>query len=166
MRNVAFAALGLAAMLVPLADCSAQDSRHGFTREQARNRDRSDDSRPEAASDPFSSLERELISLQDDLKLHGDQLEAWSPFERDVRAAAEAEQERHRRILALREKSDPPATAASLLGALAEHDRKEAEASARVESDLRVLAARLDTAQRAMLDRRVIQSQTEPLGSR
>ncbi len=165
MRHFALAIVALAAMLVPLADCSAQYSRRGgFSRDEARNRERPGSEARAVASDPFSSLERELISLKVDLKLRADQVEAWSAFERDVRAAAEAEQEQHRQVLALREKSEPPATALSFLGQLAEDDRRKAEAAARVESDLRALDGRLDAAQRAMLDRRVLQSQTEPLG--
>ncbi len=164
MSRPVLAIIALAAMFAPLADCSAQDSRHSFPREEARNRDRPDGPRRAVAADPFSSLERELISLQVDLKLRGDQAQAWNVFERDVRAAAAAEGERHRQIVELGEKKQPPATALSLLGELAEDGRKEAEAAARVESDLSVLTAKLDAAQRAMLDRRVIQSQTEPLG--
>lgn len=151
-------------MFVPLADCSAQYSRHSFPREEARNRERPDGTRRGVAPDPFSSLERELISLQSDLQLRPEQKEAWNAFERDVRAAAAAEEARHRQIVELGEKKSPPATALSLLAELAEDGRKEAEAAARVESDLQVLSGKLDAAQRAMLDRRVIQSQTEPLG--
>lgn len=164
MRGAVLAALALGALAVPLADCSAQYSRHGHSREEARNRDRPDDGRHEIASDPYASLERELISLSGDLKLRADQADAWSGFERAVRDAAEAEGDERRAILALREKGSSPATAASFLGRLAADERRKAQAAARVESELHALGARLDAAQRAMLDRRVIQSQIEPLG--
>ena len=164
MRAAVLPTIALAAMLVPPADCGAPDSRHSFPREEARNRERPDGTRRGVAANPFSSLERELISLQVDLKLRPDQAPAWNAFERDVRAAAAAEEARQRRIVALGEKKDPAASALSLLAELAEDGRKQAEAAARVESDLQALAGKLDPAQRAMLDRRVIQSQTEPLG--
>jgi hypothetical protein len=162
MRAAALAALAIAALAVPLADCGAQYSRRTHSREEARNRERPDD-RP-LATEPWQSLERELISLRGDLRIRADQADAWNGFERAVRDAADAERDEARTIVELDEKGAAPPTAAAFLGRLAEDDRRKADAAARVETELHALEARLDAAQRSMLDRRVIQSQAEPLG--
>jgi len=162
MRGPVIAALAVAGLAVPIADCSAQYSRRTHSREEARNRDRPDDDGPR--SGPYESLERKLISLRGDLKLHADQGDAWNGFERAVRDAADVERDERRAIADLHDKGATPATAAAFLGRLADDDRKKADAAARVESELHALEARLDAAQRSMLDRRVIQSQAEPPG--
>jgi hypothetical protein len=167
MRFAPATALFLAAILAPQGDAAPQfrnRERGALTREDSpRSREHAAAAPGAVGSDPFSSLERELISLKADLKLRADQAEAWAAFERDVRAAAETNRTQRRRILGLRE-ANPPATASSLLGSLADDAQQEAQATAALREHLHALYGKLDAAQRAMLDRRVVQSQTEPLG--
>jgi hypothetical protein len=166
--RIAFAAALLAALvLAPPGDAAAQfrnRERGALTRDDSpRSHERAAAAPGVVGADPFSALERELVSLKGDLKLRPDQAAAWDAFERDVRAAAEANRMQRRRILGLREASPPP-TAASLLGSLADDAREEAQATASLREHLHALYGKLDPAQRAMLDRRVVQSQAEPLG--
>jgi hypothetical protein len=51
-----------------------------------------------------------------------------------------------------------------MIATLEEEDRQKAEASADLKRHFEALYAMLDEGQRRMLDRRVVQSQTEPLG--
>jgi LTXXQ motif family protein len=119
---------------------------------------------PVAASDPFSALERELPSLAVDLRLSAEQVSPWSAFERDVRDVAEMTRSQRRHMLALREGGEKPPTAVSLVATLAEDQRIKAEATRELQHHLEALYARLDDAQKLTLDRRVVLSQTEPLG--
>jgi hypothetical protein len=116
------------------------------------------------ASEAYSALERELPSLKVDLLLTTDQLEPWQLLERDIRAAAELERHRTRQLLALRDVSREPPTAQALVAMLADLDRRKADASADVRLHLDALFSRLDARQKQMLDRRVAQSQVDPLG--
>jgi hypothetical protein len=167
MRTACLACLFLAALVLPLDGAHAQfrnRERGALTRDDSpRSRERPAASPGAVGSDPYSSLEREIISLKVDLKLRPDQAEAWAAFERDVRAAAEVNRTERRRIIGLRD-ANPPPSAATLLGGLANDAREEAEASAALREHLKALYGKLDPAQKAMLDRRVVQSQTEPLG--
>lgn len=125
------------------------------------------DSKPNAAAaplDPYAALERELPSLKVDLLLKADQVDAWSVFERDVRDAAELERARRRHLLALRDAGEKAPTALTLVATLAEEDRQKAEATLDLKRHLEALYGKLDDSQRRMLDRRVVQSQTDPLG--
>jgi hypothetical protein len=167
MRFALATTLLACAIVAPLTDAGAQfrnRERGALTRDDSpRSREHAAATAGAVGSDPFSSLERELISLKGDLKLRPEQAGAWTAFERDVRAAAENNRTQRRRILGLRE-ANPPATASSLLGSLADDAREQAQATAALREHLRALYEKLDPAQRAMLDRRVVQSQTEPLG--
>jgi hypothetical protein len=116
------------------------------------------------ASEAYSALERELPSLKVDLLLTAEQVEAWALLERDIRGAAELERYRQRQLMGLRDVSREPPTALGLMGMLADLDRRKADASADVRLHLEGLFSRLDDRQKQMLDRRVAQSQTEPLG--
>ena len=132
-------------------------------------RDQQRDRAPKAAtaaagSEPYGALERELPSLKVDLKLTAAQVDAWSLFERDVRDVAEMDRARRRHVLALGQSTEKAPTAVAMIGTLAEEDRVKAEATADLKRHLDALYAKLDDAQRAMLDRRVVLSQTEPLG--
>jgi hypothetical protein len=114
------------------------------------------------AVEPYGALERELPSLKVDLMIRAEQLDAWRMVERDVRDIAEMERARRRHLLAL--KSSERGTATAFVSSLAEDDRVKAEAAAEFKRRFDTLYAILDDAQRALLDRRVIQSQDEPLG--
>jgi len=169
MRPLAPATLALAALLLPLQHAHAQHpgrnrDRSAFTREDSPRAHASPPIAPGAVgSDPYSSLERELISLKGDLKLQPQQAAAWAPFESAVRAAAVVNRRQRRRLFALRD-AHPAPTADALLGELAQDARDAADAAAAVRTGLEALLEKLDPAQRAMLDRRVIESQVEPLG--
>lgn len=116
------------------------------------------------AVEPYGALERELPSLKVDLMIRAEQLEAWRVVERDIRDIAEMERSRRRHLIALKG-NEQPATAVTFVSSLAEDDRVKSEAAAELKRHLEALYASLDEKQRAMLDRRVIQSQDEPLGT-
>lgn len=116
-------------------------------------------------ADPFSALEREMPSLKVDLMLKAEQVAAWNLFERDVRDLGEMGRQRTRYLMALRDPGDKPLPSASdVLTRLADEDRRRADATMDVKRHFDALHALLDDAQRRMLDRRVVLSQTEPLG--
>ena len=117
-----------------------------------------------AVTDPFSALERELPSLAVDLQLTTEQLSPWSVFERDVRDVAEMTRSQRRHVMALREGGEKPPTALSLVATLAEDEHLKAEATGELQRHLQALYERLSDAQKRTLDRRVVLSQTEPLG--
>jgi len=170
MRGLPVAILSIAAALVPAAGAWAQfpgRDRGGFSREEpgSRSRERSREAPGPVAANPFSALERELISLKDDIHLKPGQADAWAAFDRDVRALAEIDRAERKRLVDLRAapKTAPP-TALSVIGGLADDARQRSEAAGNVQRDLQALYDRLDEGQRRMLDRRIVQSQTEPLG--
>ena len=117
-----------------------------------------------ASADPFSALEREMPSLKVDLMLTAEQVAAWSAFERDVRDVAEMDRARRRHLMSLRTGGESPPNAVAMIGALAEDDRLKAEASGDMKRHLEALYAKLDDSQKRVLDRRIVLSQTEPLG--
>ena len=128
---------------------------------------RDGDSRPAPAArlqEPFVALERELPSLTVDLKISAAQVEAWSLVQRDVRDLAELDRVRKRHLLALRDPEGNPPTALAMIATLEEDDRQKAEASADLKRHFEALYALLDDGQRRMIDRRIVQSQTDPLG--
>jgi hypothetical protein len=139
-------------------------------------RDRSDpnalrrdhgDARPDAKpvpTDPFSAMERELPSLKSDLGLREPQLNAWAVFERDVRDVAEMDRTRRKHLMALRESGEKPPTAVTVIATLAEEDRLRSEATADLKRHFDTLYALLDEGQRRTVDKRVVLSQTDPLG--
>ena len=159
----------LIALLANAIDTEAQSfprrDRSGSPREQqARERDTPRPATTAAVSDPYAALERELPSLKADLKLTGDQVSAWSVFERDVRDVAEMDRARRRHLMSLREEGEKAPTAVAMIATLAEEERVKAEATGDLKRHLEALYAKLDEAQRKLLDRRVVLSQTEPLG--
>lgn len=128
---------------------------------------RDSDSRPSPSArlqEPFAALERELPSLTVDLRISSAQVEAWSVVQRDVRDLAELERVRKRHLLALRDPDGNPPTALAMIATLEEEDRQKAEASADLKRHFEALYALLDEGQRRMIDRRIVQSQTDPLG--
>lgn len=112
---------------------------------------------PIVPGDPFSALERELPSLEVDLLLKPAQLDAWRVFARDVRDVAEMGRTWRKHATSARD-------ATSLIASLAEDERLKYEAIADLRRHFDQVYADFDDAQRRTLDRRVVQSQVEPLG--
>lgn len=156
--TVAATALDAAAQRMPGRDRG--DSPRGESR---RDRD-APKARPAEAGDPFAALERELPSLATDLRLTKEQVGPWAAFERDVRDAAELERSRRKHLAAFRDAVDRPGAAGTLLASLAEDARLKAEAAADMKRDLESLWGLLDEGQKRLVDRRLVQSQLEPLG--
>jgi hypothetical protein len=116
-------------------------------------------------SDPFAALAREMPSLKVDLLLKAEQLAAWQPFERDIRELAEIDRQRQRYLMKLRDPADDPLpTAGELLGRLADEDRRRSDATSDLKRHFDALYGTLDEMQRRMIDRRLVLSQTQPLG--
>ena len=169
LRTIAIIIAGLS-VASTIVDVSAQGypgRERGRTTPREKGAERDAQRAPSAASslDPYAALERELPSLQVDLLIRNEQLDDWRVFERDVRDIAEMERARRRHLLALKDAGDKPATALTLIGSLAEDERVKAQAAADLKRHLESLYAKLDDSQRRTLDRRTIQSQTEPLGT-
>ncbi len=164
-------AVALATLLV-VADATAQmpgggrrgGGMGGMSSEMQGRHDRGERKAPvPVASDPFSALERELPSLNVDLMLRPDQLEHWRLFERDVRDVAEMGRAQRRRLLSLREAQGRPSGMA-MISSLADEERTRAAKATNLQRHFESLYGALDEKQKAMLDRRVVQSQVEPLG--
>jgi hypothetical protein len=117
----------------------------------------------QAPADPIASIERELPSLRTDLKLTAEQAAAWIAFERDVRDVAEMGRAQRKHVMSIGAAPETP-SALTLVQAVAEDDRMRAEGMADLRSHLHALYAALAEDQRRLLDRRVAQSQTDPLG--
>jgi hypothetical protein len=117
-----------------------------------------------APNDPFSALERELPSLEVDLALKAAQVDAWRVFARDVRDIADMDRARRKHLMSLREGGEAPPTAGTLIATLTEDERMRYEAITDLKRHFDQLYYALDDGQRRVIDRRVIQSQVEPLG--
>ena len=139
--------------------------RGGSSREGQPRGERSQAASPATGNDPFSALERELPSLEVDLILKPEQVDAWRVFSRDVRDIAEMERARRRHLMALKDSGEKAPTALTLIASLTEDARLRAEAAQDLKRHVETLYAKLDDAQRRTFDRRTIQSQTDPLGS-
>ncbi len=169
MKHAILAVALLAAVsIVDGLDAQAQGmprrDRGGAARD-TQNRDRDTPRSTTAApADPFSALERELPSLAVDLQLTSEQVRTWTVFERDVRDVAEMNRSQRRHVMALREGGEKPPTAIALVATLAEDERLKAEATVELQRHLESLYAGLTEAQKRTLDRRIVLSQTEPLG--
>jgi hypothetical protein len=149
-------------------DVSAQMSRSrersGSPRDHAPKDSASPSANP-AYGDGLAALERELPSLKVDLQLKAEQLNAWGVFERDVRDAAEIDRARRKHAMAVRNAEESHKTAIAVVNSIAEDDRVRAEISADLRKHLEALYQLLDGAQRTLLDRRVVMSQTDPIGA-
>ncbi|MBL0143133.1 MAG: Spy/CpxP family protein refolding chaperone [Betaproteobacteria bacterium] len=121
--------------------------------------------RPARTTDPVFALERELPSLRTDLGLDPGQQALWGPFERSVRDAAELTRQSTRKFLAPRPVDAPPPAAPGLLAALAEDERMRADAIVAAAASMKTLYEVLSPVQRSLFDRRVLLSQSEPLGN-
>jgi hypothetical protein len=122
-------------------------------------------SAPTPAQEPYGALEREFPSLKVDLMIRGEQLDAWRVVERDIRDIAEMERARRRHLMALRDSVDRPPTAITFINSLVEDDHVKADATAELKRHMEQLYAKLDDGQRRTFDRRLVQSQVDPLGS-
>lgn len=120
--------------------------------------------RPIGVPDPVIALERELPSLRTDLGLNTEQSALWGPFERSVRDAAELTRQRTKKLLAPRPVDAPAPNALGLISALADDERMRADAMADAAARMKALYDGLTPAQRSLFDRRVLLSQSEPLG--
>jgi hypothetical protein len=118
----------------------------------------------EMPDDPFAAVERELPSLSLDIGLTSAQVDAWNAFQRDVRDIAEMGRTRRRHVMGMRDTGDSPTTALTLVRTLSEDDRMRAEATRDLQRHVEALYAMLSDAQRRVLDKRLILSQTDPLG--
>jgi hypothetical protein len=155
--------------LVAALDAGAQNyPRRGGGGQHGDSSKADSESRRSAAApfpEPYGALERELPSLKVDILIKEDQLDLWRIFERDVKDIAEMERARRRHVMALRDSGDKPPTAVTFVSSLVEDDRLKAEATAELKRHLEQLYAKLDDSQRRTFDRRIIQSQVEPLGT-
>ena len=154
-------------LLAFLLDAAAQGmpgrGRGGSPREGQPRGERSQGT-PVVPNDPFSALERELPSLEVDLALKTEQVDGWRVFSRDVRDIAEMDRARRKHLMSLREGGERPPTASTLIATLAEDERLRYEAITDLRRHFEQLYGGLDDTQRRTIDRRVIQSQVEPLG--
>jgi hypothetical protein len=148
----------LALLLVVMGmDASAQGMPRRERGGSPRDRPSSTAASPVVAPDPISALERELPSLEVDLMLRTEQLDGWRVFARDVRDVAEMGR-------AWRKHATSAHDGSTLIASLAEDERLRYEATSDLKRHFDQLYAGLDDAQRRTLDRRVVQSQVEPLG--
>jgi hypothetical protein len=129
---------------------------------------RPDQANPRAAapvvSDPMAAIERELPSLRIDLKLSADQAPLFDAFERKVRDATAATRNRLRQLSSFRLDDGSTVSAASIVGTIAGVDAERAEAMRGVNEKMDALYASFSADQRKQFDRRIMQSQREPLG--
>jgi hypothetical protein len=116
------------------------------------------------SADPVIALDRELPSLRTDLALDAAQQPLWGPFERSVRDAAELTRQRTKKMMAPRPVDAPVPSAAALMATLAGDERMRADAIEDASARLKPLYEALTPTQRSMFDRRVLLSQSEPLG--
>ena len=130
------------------------------------NAERGTTPRAAAPIDPLAAIQRELPSLKADLKLSGEQSTAWDAFAAGVRQSANAYANRVRREALARPREDAgePAPALNYFATLADEDAQRAEAMRETRVRLAALLELLSAEQRKMFDRRIAQSQREPLG--
>lgn len=116
-------------------------------------------------TDPIAAVERELPSLRLDLKLERDQGVLFDSFQRAVRDAAEAARARVKQLYAFKFDDGSTVSAASIVQTVTEADLSRANAMRVVGEKLDALYATFNADQRKMFDRRIMQSQREPLGN-
>jgi hypothetical protein len=162
--SIAVALLALAIPLESQAQVSGGGQRRPRSDMPARETREDTPPRVVQAPDPVIALERELPSLRTDLGLDEKQKALWGPFERSVRDAAELTRQKTKKLMAPRPVDAPVPNATAVLASLADDERMRAEAIGDAAARLRALYEALSAPQRAMLDRRVLLSQSEPLG--
>ena len=118
------------------------------------------------ASDPIAAIFRELPSLRIDMKIAGEQVALWNAFAAGVRQVNDIAQARIRREAAIRPDDAPePPPVLNFINALAEEDAQRIEAMRELKTRVAGLVEVLSPEQRKMFDRRIAQSQREPLGN-
>lgn len=117
------------------------------------------------ASDPIAAIHRELPSLRIDMKIGDEQLPAWNAFAAGVRQVNDITQTRLRRAAAAPVEGETPPPVAAFIGALLDEDVQRLEAMRELKSRTAALVDVLTVEQRKMFDRRIAQSQREPLGN-
>lgn len=118
------------------------------------------------ASDPIAAIHRELPSLRIDMKIAGEQVPLWNAFAAGVRQVNDIAQARVRREAAIRPDDAPePPPVLAFIAALAEEDAQRIEAMRELKARVAALVEVLTPEQRKMFDRRIAQSQREPLGN-
>lgn len=125
------------------------------------------DAKPTVApvTDPMVAIERELPSLRIDLKLEREQGVLFDGFQRFVRDAADASRQRVRQLLSFKFDDGSTVGAGSIVSTIAEADIARGEAMRGVTEKMDALYNALNADQRRMFDRRIKQSQREPLGN-
>ena len=113
----------------------------------------------------MAAVEREIPSLRIDLKLDRDQGVLFDSFQRTVRDVAEASRQRIRRRLSFKLDDGSTVSAASIITTIAEADVARADAMRAVGEKMDALYATFNADQRRLFDRRIMQSQREPLGN-
>lgn len=125
------------------------------------------DAKPVVApvTDPMAAIERELPSLRTDLKLEHEQGVLFDNFQRLVRDAADASRQRVRQLLSFKFDDGSTVSASSIVSTVAEADIARGDAMRGATEKMDALYNALNADQRRMFDRRIKQSQREPLGN-
>ena len=113
----------------------------------------------------MAAIERELSPLRIDLKLDRDQLALFDSFQRAVLDAVEAARQRMRRLSAFKFDDGSTVSAASIIVTITEADTARGDAMRATTGKMDALYNVLNPDQRRMFDRRLMQSQREPLGN-
>lgn len=116
-------------------------------------------------TDPIASIERELPSLRLDLKLEREQSTLFDSFQRAVRDSAEAARARVKQLYAFKFDDNSTVSAASIVQTVTEADAARAAAMRMLGEKMDALYTTFNTDQRKLFDRRIMQSQREPLGN-
>ena len=131
--------------------------------------ERAPDSAPAAraspASDPIAAIHRELPSLRIDMKISGEQIAAWNAFAATVRQINDIVQTRIRRESAARLGDVEPQPVAAFIDVIVEEEGRRLEAMRELKARVAALVETLTPEQCRMFDRRIAQSQREPLGN-
>jgi hypothetical protein len=159
--------LALAFTLIAFAAAAQSQGGQRRSRPEGANMPQQQDpaQRPVRTADPVIALERELPSLRTDLALAPEQIALWGPFERSIRDAAELTRQRLKKMLAPRPVDAPAPNALGLITTLAQDERMRADAMGDAASRMKTLYDSLAPAQRSLFDRRVLLSQSDPLGT-
>ena len=101
------------------------------------------------------------------MQIAGEQVALWNAFAAGVRQVNDIAQTRIRREAAIRAGGDAPEPppVLSFINALAEEDAQRIEAMRELKTRVAALVDALSPEQRKMFDRRIAQSQREPLGN-
>ncbi|MBL8525684.1 MAG: Spy/CpxP family protein refolding chaperone [Betaproteobacteria bacterium] len=121
--------------------------------------------RTSPASDPIAAIHRELPSLRIDMKITGEQVAAWNAFAATVRQINDIVQTRIRRESAARSSDAEPVPIPAFIDILIDEESRRLDAMRELKARVGALTETLNPEQRRMFDRRIAQSQREPLGN-